>query len=175
MKQYEYYTEKYGEGSVALSNSTTEDGFAEDWGDMQGDDIQIVALNFHGDSRTVELHGSGEVLSSAGSFTNETKREALFIGDLPSPEGNVEDATLQLNSCHSFDDLQFTDGTPTVGEVFRGTTNFKVVRGSFSGVSYWDSGMPHSSTLRWKKMYKGDFTLSKKVQASTKDLIKKNR
>ena len=55
---YEAAEQKYGKGSVAMSNVTTMNEFAKDWGDMASNNIKEVNLNYHGNNQTIMLNSS---------------------------------------------------------------------------------------------------------------------
>ncbi len=136
--QYKHFTEKYGKGSVALSTGDTEESFLQDWKDMSGNDIQEVWLDFHGDSQWIGLSDDDGDLSSVGDKTAELGNDALDINKLPFPSGNISDAHLQINSCHS---NQSVDNGLNVVDAFRkrfqsSNEGFKSISGASSGVSY---------------------------------------
>ena len=138
LDQYKHFTEKYGKGSVALSTGDTEESFLQDWKDMSGNDIQEVWLDYHGDSQWIGLSDDGGDLSSVGEKTAEKGNDALDINKLPFPSGNISDAHLQINSCHS--NLSVDNGLNVV-DAFRkrfqsSNEGFKSISGAFSTVSY---------------------------------------
>ena len=137
---YNQLEAKYGKGSVAMSNVTTEKEFIQDWGDMAGSDIKEVNLNYHGNNQTIILNKSGgEYITSTGNGeTNRSGTSATNVQDLPIPSGNIGNAQLNLNTCKSNSRTQYElkGSKETLMEAFFKSTNFKIVRGTSSGVSY---------------------------------------
>jgi len=134
IEQYNHYTEKYGEGSVAMS---TGENFVEDWVNMSGDDIREVKLNYHGDSQWVGTSNGGN-LSSVGNTTAELGNNAVDINKLPLPSGDISGCHLQINSCSS-------NGETTRGlnvfeafknNFFKNNKGFYSISGASGGVSY---------------------------------------
>ena len=137
---YNQLEAKYGKGSVAMSNVTTEKEFIQDWGDMASSDIKEVNLNYHGNNQTIILNKSGgEYITSTGNGeTNKSGTSATNVQDLPIPSGNISNAQLNLNTCKSNSRTQYElkGSKETLMEAFFKSTNFKIVRGTSSGVSY---------------------------------------
>ena len=130
---------KYGKGSVALSDVTTTDEFAQDWKNMASTDIREVNLNYHGTNQAVHLNSSEvQYLTSTGTgLTNKLKNPAKNIQDLPQITGNIENAQLNINTCHSNQhNSSLTDSKLTVMEAFSYNFSFKIIRGTSFSVSY---------------------------------------
>jgi hypothetical protein len=131
---------KYGEGTVAMSNVTTEKEFAQDWGNMAGVNISEVNLNYHGNNQTIMLNSAdGEYITATGdSKSNRSGTSATNVQDLPTPDGNIRDAQLNINTCESNNPNQYPlkgSGLTLMG-AFRKTTDFDIVKGTSYGVSY---------------------------------------
>jgi len=132
---------KYGEGSVAMSNVTTEKEFIQDWGDMASGDIKEVNLNYHGNNQTLMLNSkAGQYITATGNgtTTNSDLQDNTNVQNLPMPIGNTGNAQLNINSCRSNSRTQhpLKGSGQTLMEAFYKSTNFKIVRGTSYGVSY---------------------------------------
>lgn len=144
---YRQLEQKYGKGSVALSDVTTEADFSNDWGDMCSRDIKEVNINHHGNNQVLMLDSSrGEYITATGNgHTNLSKALATNVSGLLSPLGDLTNAQLNLNTCHSNDMNQY----PLVGEKltllqsFFRYFPFRVARGTKAGVSYGILSTPH--------------------------------
>lgn len=148
--------EKYGVGSVAMSNVKTENGFRHDWRAMASSNIKEVNLNYHGSNQAIHLdYKNGEYITSTGLGTTRLGTEALNVRDIGVPSGNIMNARLNLNTCHSasggsllgnltLGGRRLIPGTSatlvgtnqTIMESFFNSFNFSVVRGTSAGVSY---------------------------------------
>ncbi len=139
--------EKYGEGSVAMSNVTTVNEFMQDWKDMASDNIMEVNLNYHGNNQTVTLDSDeNEYITATGDGkSNKSGTPSENIQDLPTPLGKIKNAQLNLNTCHSNSRTQYElKGTKeTLMEAFYNSFNFRTVRGTDKGVSYWNWFSPN--------------------------------
>ena len=146
IKMYEAAIEKYGPGSAALSDVTTEAEFAQDWHDMAGNDIREVNLNYHGTNQAIHLdYRTYDYITSTGDgITNKEKHKGLDIKQLPSIKGNIKNAQLNINSCHSNKRDEYLRGTrQTLMEAFHSNFGFRRVRGTRHGVTYtWFSRRP---------------------------------
>ena len=147
---------KYGKGSVALSNVTTANEFAEDWKNMNSPNILEININHHGSNQAVHLdYTTNQYITSTGTgYTQSGKFKAINVGDLGIPKGNIINARLNLNSCHSnskgsflgnirLNNLRIPGSSATlVGNketimiAFWNNFNFKSIRGTSAGVSY---------------------------------------
>ena len=146
---------KYGSGTVALSSAMTRDEFAQDWIGMSGVNIQEVNINHHGSNQAIHLdYINKEYITSTGTGYTRRGFEAMNVTDLGTPLGNIQNATLYLNTCHSnssgswLGNIRFGDkripGTSatlvgskeTLMQSFFNNYNFKNVRGTGAGVSY---------------------------------------
>ncbi len=146
---------KYGAGTVALSSAITEDEFAQDWIDMAGVNIKGVHINHHGSNQAIHLdYANEQYITSTGTGYTERGFEAMNVTDLGTPLGNIQNATLYLNTCHSnssgsrLGNIRFGEnrirGTSatlvgskeTIMQSFFNNYNFKKVRGTAAGVSY---------------------------------------
>lgn len=147
--------EQYGPGSVALSSAITKEAFAQDWIDMAGANIKGVYINHHGSNQAIHLdYINKEYITSTGTGYTRRGFEAMNVTDLGTPLGNIQNATLYLNTCHSnssgswLGNIRFGDkripGTSatlvgskeTLMQSFFNNYNFKNVRGTGAGVSY---------------------------------------
>ena len=151
-KMYKKAIRKYGEGSVAMSNVTTEEEFKKDWENMGGNDIREVDLNYHGNNQTLMLDSEkGEYITSTGnSKSNISETSATNVGDLPTPSGNIENAELRINSCNSNNREQFKlkGSGNTLMAAFYYSFDFKVIRGSQYSVHYkLFSGAPEAGRI----------------------------
>ena len=146
LQMYNEAIEKYGPGSAALSDVTTEKEFAQDWHDMAGNDIREVNLNYHGTNQAIHLdYRTEEYITSTGDGkTNKTGRRGLDIKQLPSIKGNIKNAQLNINSCRSNKRDEYLRGTmQTIMEAFHSNFGFRWVRGTSHGVTYdWLTGHP---------------------------------
>ncbi|BEV03437.1 RHS repeat-associated core domain-containing protein [Chryseobacterium gambrini] len=90
MVQYNEAVEKYGEGSVALSNTGTTEGFAEDWGNMQGSPEQVLIMT-HGKNQSinVDTDTNAQFTSTGDGKTNISGKAAPNIQDLPTPKADL--------------------------------------------------------------------------------------
>ncbi len=139
-EMYNQLEDKYGKGSVAMSNVTTKKEFIQDWHDMASPDIKEVNLNYHGNNQTVMLNSSEEqyITATGDGKTNKSDTEAINVQDLPVPTGKINDAQLNLNTCKSNSRTQYKlkGSKQTLMEAFYKSTNFATVRGTSYGVSY---------------------------------------
>lgn len=139
-EMYKQLETKYGKGSVAMSNVTTEKEFVQDWRDMASSNIKEVNLNYHGNNQTIILDANkGEYITSTGNGkSNKSETPATNVQDLPTPSGDISNAQLNINTCKSNSKTQYTlkGSEQTLMEAFFESTNFKIVRGTSSGVSY---------------------------------------
>ena len=135
---YEAAEQKYGKGSVAMSNVTTMDEFAKDWGDMASNDIKEVNLNYHGGPQTINLdYKTNQYLTSTGDGKTPKGNPATNVSDLPIPSGNIQNAQLNINSCRSNYMSNLSKGSSTIAQAFRDNTSFYSIRTTSKGVSYW--------------------------------------
>ena len=139
-EMYKQLETKYGKGSVAMSNVTTEKEFVQDWRDMASSNIKEVNLNYHGNNQTIILDAKeGEYITATGNGeSNRSETPATNVQDLPTPSGDISNAQLNINTCKSNSKTQYTlkGSKQTLMEAFFESTNFKIVRGTSSGVSY---------------------------------------
>jgi hypothetical protein len=144
--QYDEAIRQYGEGSVAMSLTSTEKEFSADWENMGGTDIQSVMIMTHGKNQSIALDDEGhqQLTSTGNGKTNISKSEATNVQDLPNPKGNISNAVLNMYSCHSAD--KTLQGHGTQGELsgtkepiayaFAKKFNFKGVMGTAESVNY---------------------------------------
>jgi hypothetical protein len=156
-QMYKDAEEKYGKGSVAMSNVTTTSEFEQDWGDMASGDIKEVNLNYHGSTRTINLdYKTKQYLTSTGTGKTPMNNPATNISDLPTPSGNIKDAQLNINSCRSNDATNIPKGSSTIAQSFRDNTDFRSIRTTDKNVSYfyWFSpNRPHpQDDSNWQYM-----------------------
>ncbi len=140
LQMYKDAVSLYGEGSVALSDVTTQGEFVTDWKNMASPDIQEINVNYHGNNQTIMLNSSeGQYITATGNgLSNVSNTPAFNVQDLPNPIGNVMNAQLNLNTCRSNNHFQhpLAGSGLTLAEAFRYKFNFNVVRGTYAGVSY---------------------------------------
>ena len=152
MKMYFDLESKYGKGSVALSNVLTTKEFQWDWQNMSSPDIKEVDINHHGNNQTIILNGDKQnpqyITSTGTGFSNKSHSPALDIRNLGQPKGNVYNARLNLNTCHSHNRSLLSwipfgfAGQPLQGlkqtllEGFVNHSSFGSYRGTWAGVSY---------------------------------------
>ena len=152
MQMYSDLEEKYGKGSVAISDVRTTREFKQDWQNMSSGNIQEVNINHHGNNQTIILDNNPEspqyITSTGNGLSNRSYRPALNIGALGNPQGNIMGAILNLNTCHSNSKNRLgwiserifgptLKGTgQTLMESFVYNHNFNSVRGTSAGVSY---------------------------------------
>ena len=140
---------EHGKGSVAMSDVTTTADFKQDWGDMASPDIKEVNINHHGGPQTLTLDAhvekSTEYITATGTGKTPAGRDATDVSALPTPKGNVSNAQLNINSCRSNDKSGTLKGSGlTLAEAFRNTTDFRSVRTTSQGVSYFRGLSPSS-------------------------------
>ena len=139
-QMYKDAINKYGEGAVAISNATTESEFVTDWRNMASLNIKEVDLNYHGNNQTLILdYKKGEYITATGNgMTNKSETPAINVQDLPRPLGRISEAQLNINSCKSNSTTQYElkGSKQTLMRAFYLSTDFKIVRGTSSGVSY---------------------------------------
>ena len=118
---------------------TTEKEFAQDWHDMGGKDIREVNLNYHGSNQALHLDWKNEeyITSTGTGKTNKSGADGLDVNALPSIMGNVKNAQLNINSCHSNKkDGSLKGQRQTLMQAFYNCFDFKTVRGTSHVVSY---------------------------------------
>lgn len=161
MVQYKTAVAKYGAGAVALSNTGTTAGFSTDWGNMQGKINQVMIMT-HGKNQSIKV-GEGQQFTATGDGkTNITGTPAPNIQDLPQPQGNIENATLSMYSCHAADQEKKAHGEgdhaqgdlkgtgKNIANVFSETFRFGKVYGTQGAVNYnsfWTNGTSTSSSI----------------------------
>ena len=169
-QMYNDAIEKYGEGSVALSDVTTERDFVQDWHDMGGNDIQEVNLNYHGSNQAIHLNYETDdyITSTGDGKTNKSGADGLDINQLPSVVGNINNAQLNINSCHSNKKDEYLRGSKqTLMEAFFNRFKFKRVRGTSHGVSYTGSGSPRPGKNIWKYTTSWEYLPKVEVKVNT--------
>ncbi|MDE6368804.1 MAG: hypothetical protein K2K94_06150 [Muribaculaceae bacterium] len=148
--QYNDGVEQYGEGTVAMSNTGTSDGFSKDWSDINGQ-VKDVMIMAHGMNQSINVtnkdgDATNQLTSTGDGMTNGSKTKAVNIQDLDVPKGNINDATLYLYTCHSADNqvsahgkqFEMAGSKQTVLQAFSKTFDFKYVVGSHSSVNYYN-------------------------------------
>ena len=150
------YEIKYGRGTVALSSVITETEFAKDWQAMGGDNIREVSINHHGSNQAIHLDWQNDqyITSTGNGHTQSMSADAMNVSDLGAPKGNISNATLFLNTCHSNSTgswlgnirignwrIPGTSATlvgskETIMQSFQKNFNFNSIRGTSAGVSY---------------------------------------
>lgn len=106
--QYNDAIKQYGANSVAMSNTGTTSGFANDWENMAGNDIKKVLIMTHGKNQSIRVdnndgNGVHQFTSTGNGKTNLTGSDAYDISNLGNPKGTISNATLYMYSCHSAD------------------------------------------------------------------------
>ena len=158
--QYDEAINTYGEGTVAMSQTSTNDEFANDWKNMSGKSIENVMIMTHGKNQSIALDGGDNQLTSTGDgLTNLRGNDAMNVQDLPTPKGDISNAILNMYSCHSADKIPQEHGTQgalkgtqdPIAYAFARKFNFKGVKGTAESVNY------HSfftdGTPVWSKNY----------------------
>lgn len=157
MIQYDDAVKKYGEGSVVLSNTGTTEGFSEDWGNMDGSPSEInISMHGRNQSINVNTETNAQFTATGNGKTNVSGSEAPNIQDLPKPKAFLGATTLQMNTCHSADNVSAAHGEQgalsgskkPIAQVFSETFGFKRVRGTAGSVNYnsfWTNGTSTSS------------------------------
>ena len=94
-------------------------------------------------------------------MTNLSSTLSVNVQDLPTPQGDISAAQLDINSCKSNNRNQYplTGAGQTLMEAFRSQFNFNVVRGTSYGVSYdriTKNPFPGHTFIRgtWDYMYR---------------------
>ena len=106
--QYDEAIKQYGSNSVAMSNTGTTSGFANDWVNMEGNDIQKILIMTHGKNQSIRVdnndgNGVHQFTSTGNGKTNLTGTDAYDVSNLGTPKGKITNATLYMYSCHSAD------------------------------------------------------------------------
>ena len=146
---------KYGRGSVAMSDVITNDEFAADWKAMSSDHILEVDIDHHGSNQAIHLDWKNkQYITSTGTGHTQDGVNAKNISELGTPVGNISNAILYLNTCHSNNKGNWlgniriygnrilgTSGTlvgtkETLMQSFWNNFNFNAIRGTSAGVSY---------------------------------------
>ena len=162
------YEMKHGEGTVALSSAMTEDEFAEDWKAMGGENIQQVNINHHGSNQAIHLdYQKEEYITSTGTSFTQSGISAKNVSDLSTPSGNISNAILYLNTCHSNSvgswlgtvsmkifnqripgtSAKLVGSKETLMQSFMKNFNFLSIRGTSAGVSYNQFSQPEPQFL----------------------------
>lgn len=162
MVQYNAAVAKYGAGAVALSNTGTTAGFSTDWANMQGNINQVMIMT-HGKNQSIKVGEEQQFTATGDGKTNISGTQAPNIQDLPKPQGNLQNATLFMYSCHSADAQKKAHGEgdhaqgdlkgtgKTIANVFSETFRFQRVYGTAGSVNYnsfWTNG-----TAPWSDSY----------------------
>lgn len=108
LTQYDEAIKQYGSNSVAMSNTGTTSGFANDWKNMAGNDIQKILIMTHGKNQSIRVdnndgNGVHQFTSTGNGKTNLTGSDAYDVSNLGTPKGKITNATLYMYSCHSAD------------------------------------------------------------------------
>jgi len=148
---------KYGSGSVAMSSVVTMADFSKDWQTMSSNDIREVNVNHHGSNQAIHLDAhNNQYITSTGTGQTQNGKPAMNLSQLPNPIGNISNAILYLNTCHSNNSGSWIGSIKKSNgdRVFPGTSStlvgskqtlmqasfqqfdFRVVRGTSAGVSY---------------------------------------
>ncbi|VBB45384.1 hypothetical protein TRIP_D300213 [uncultured Paludibacter sp.] len=166
MKQYDEAVEKYGAGSVALSNTGSTEGFSTDWGNMQGD-VNSVMIMTHGKNQSIAVgkEGKDQITATGDGATNIKGTEVPNVQDLPQPKANLSNATLYMYSCHSADNEPKAHGQgdhaqgelkgskKPIAQVFSEIFNFQNVQGTKGSVNYTNPYIP----LAWAPMTRNPY------------------
>ncbi len=175
IKQYIFYTneftdqakvqynddavKEYGKDAVAVRNTGTKEGFAKDWRAMDGD-ISDVIIMAHGKNQSINVtnidgDANNQLTSTGDGRTNKSNTHATNIQDLGVPEGNINNATLYLYTCHSADTRPdahgeqgaLTGSKQTVSQSFSQNYDFRFVVSTTGSVNYY--GINSSLGLIW--------------------------
>ena len=146
---------KFGKGAVAMSDAATKESFSQDWGDMAGNCITEVNINYHGNNQTLMLDSkSGQYITATGDGkSNLSNTPSMNVKELPEPKGNVMNAQLNINSCKSNSHTQYPlkGERLTLMESFYDSSSFKTIRGTSYGVSYGRLNKHPFPGHSWKK------------------------
>jgi RHS repeat-associated protein len=153
LQQYADLTEELGEGSVAISDLTTEQQFAEDWANIDGE-VSIVRINSHGTNQAIFLRAvNDEYLTSTGNGKTPMGADAFNIKNLSQPKGDISKARLELNTCHSYQQTpDMTGSKQTVAESFAKRFGFSSIRATENSVSY-NGSTPFPSNHDWNNPF----------------------
>ncbi|MBP9992619.1 MAG: hypothetical protein KBS73_04180 [Bacteroidales bacterium] len=149
--KYNKAVRKYGDDAVALSNTGKAIGFKEDWENMSGN-ISDVYILVHGKNQSMNFANDGssseQITSTGTGKTNLSQKSAIDINEIKIPIGNISNATLHINSCHSMDPIREAHGSgihaqgamvgkETVGHAFFSNFQFKKVIGAKGAFNYY--------------------------------------
>lgn len=160
---YKDAEKKYGKGSVAMSNVTTIQEFAQDWHDMASGNIKEVNLNYHGGPQTINLDWrESQYLTSTETGKTPRNNPAMNVSDLPTPSGNISGSQLNINSCQSNNtNADLMGSGKTIAQSFRDNTAFMSIRTTAQPVSYFylfSHDRPHpSDDSDWQFLYRPTF------------------
>lgn len=174
MRMYRKAERKYGKGSVALSDVTTEEGFSQDWKAMASEDIREINLNYHGSNQALHLSPSQSqyITSTGNGKTNKMHNQALNVSDLPTISGDISNAHLNINSCHSNNKEDILTGTKlTLMESFHRNFPFKTVRGTSHSVSYGRILGHPKPGHSWWLFERWDYLPSRHININTNDYL----
>jgi RHS repeat-associated protein len=149
MVQYDEAVKKYGEGAVALSNTGTTEGFAQDWGNMDGTPAEVDIMT-HGKNQSINVNTetNAQFTATGDGKTNVSGAEAPNVQDLPKPKATLAAATLNIYTCHSADSQPNAHGEgdhaqgslkgtgKPIAQVFSETFGFKRTFGTAGSVNY---------------------------------------
>ena len=147
-KMYSDLENTYGKGTVALSDVCTKEEFQQDWQNMASQEIREVNINHHGSNQAIHLNWQKEeYITSTGTGKTKSGIEATNVSDLGTPMGNISNARLNLNTCHSNSTGSWLSNKISTSRGLMGTKetlmqsfwnhfNFNSIRGTAAGVSY---------------------------------------
>ena len=147
-KMYSDLENTYGKGTVALSDVCTKEEFQQDWQNMASQEIREVNINHHGSNQAIHLNWQDkEYITSTGTGKTQSGIVAPNVSDLGTPMGNISNARLNLNTCHSNSTGSWLSNKISTSRGLMGTKetlmqsfwnhfNFNSIRGTAAGVSY---------------------------------------
>ncbi|OYQ50638.1 hypothetical protein CHU92_00035 [Flavobacterium cyanobacteriorum] len=145
MIQYDDAVKKYGQGAVALSNTGTTQGFAEDWAKMNGAPKEVIIMT-HGKNQSINVNSetNAQFTSTGDGKTNISGSDAMNVQDLAQPKADLSGTRLNMYTCHSADRVKEAHGDQgplrgtmqPIADAFKTNFGFKQVKGTNGSVNY---------------------------------------
>lgn len=105
-----------------------------------------INISMHGRNQSINVNTetNAQFTATGNGKTNVSGSDAPNIQDLPKPKASLGATTLQMNSCHSADNVSTAHGEQgalsgtrkPIAQVFSETFGFKNVRGTAGSVNY---------------------------------------
>ena len=161
-RSYLDHAATHGDAAVAMAPIRTEQQFVEAWRAIGGSHVDDVELFFHGNQTTLIINRHKDEYITMGTSDRTRIMRALStpVHSLPSPGGNIADATLTFYSCHAAQgtgdrvapvDPALLRAIPSmlparamprnIAEDFILTFPFARAEGSTTYVNYWRPGL----------------------------------